>query len=90
MRRYRALRFAAAVHQVFGAIVAVAGVMTIVFGLISLHAAGAKAVYFLAMAIAGFLWGMFIFAFGELIYLLINIEANTRQAALAADRSISA
>jgi hypothetical protein len=31
---------------------------------------------------------MFIYAFGELIYLLIDIEANTRQAASVVEGSV--
>jgi hypothetical protein len=78
MRRYRALRFVAALHQVVGVIVAVIGVMAVIFSLFSLRAVGSEGVAMFGVAIAAFLSGMFIYAFGELIYLLIDIEANTR------------
>ena len=88
MRKCRALRFVARLHQVVGLLVAVIAVMAVVFSLFALNAPGSGGLAGLGVALAALLSGMFIYAFGELIYLLIDIEANTRQAASVVEGSV--
>ena len=77
MQKYPFLRFATIVFRVVGWIILVAGVIgSIVFGIRTGEVTGAF--YAVGGAIFSFLTWLFLLATRELIYLLTNVEENTR------------
>lgn len=93
-KRYRALRIIATIFRIFGVMVGVitilgsllvlfSGDSYIVFGGISREAATIGRVFMaLASLVGGVLSAVVVYSVGELIYLFINIEENTRFTAL--------
>jgi hypothetical protein len=80
MQKYRFLRFATIVLRVLGWIVLVVGVIgSIVYGI---KTAGVTGVFYaVGGVIFSFLAWLFLLATRELIYLLVNVEENTRTTA---------
>jgi len=86
MQRYPFLRFATAVLRILGWIVLVVGVIgSIGFGIMTGGVTGVF--YAVGGAIVSFLAWLFLLATRELLYLLIQVEENTRN---TADRISSA
>jgi hypothetical protein len=90
MQRYPFLRFATAVLRILGWIILVVGVIgSIVLGIggikglgIETPVSGSSAVLLAVVGvIASFLTWLFLLATRELIYLLVNVEDNTRTTA---------
>ena len=80
MQRYPFLRFATAVLRILGWIILVAGVIgSIVFGIMTGQITGVF--YAVGGAIVSFLIWLFLLATRELLYLLIQVEENTRNTA---------
>ena len=92
MKKYMALRFVASLHKILGGVVVGVGALMFIAGFSRAgtpELAGQYASYIgLGLALTCFVSGMVIFAFGELIYLFIDIEENTRSP--RAGRSIAA
>ncbi|HXZ30356.1 MAG TPA: hypothetical protein VEG43_04255 [Dehalococcoidia bacterium] len=80
MQKYPFLRFATAVLRIVGWIILVAGVIgSIVFGI---QTGGLMGVFYaVGGAIFSFLTWLFLLAVRELLYLLIQVEENTRNTA---------
>jgi hypothetical protein len=80
MQRYPFLRFATAVLRILGWIILVVGVIgSIVFGI---RTGGVTGVFYaVGGAIFCFLTWLFLLAARELLYLLIQVEENTRNTA---------
>ena len=80
MQKYPFLRFATAVLRIVGWIILVAGVIgSIVFGI---QTGGLMGVFYaVGGAIFSFLTWLFLLAARELLYLLIQVEENTRNTA---------
>lgn len=80
MQRYPFLRFATAVLRILGWIILVVGVVgSIVFGIMK---GGMMGVFYaVGGAIFSFLTWLFLLAARELLYLLIQVEENTRNTA---------
>jgi len=80
MQRYPFLRFATAVLRILGWIILVVGVIgSIVFGIMTGGFTGVF--YAVGGAIVSFLTWLFLLATRELLYLLIQVEENTRNTA---------
>lgn len=80
MQRYPFLRFATAVLRILGWIILVVGVIgSIVFGIKTGGVTGV--LYAVGGAILCFLTWLFLLAARELLYLLIQVEENTRNTA---------
>ena len=80
MQRYPFLKFATTVLRVVGWIVLVIGVIgSVVFGIMTGGVVGAF--YAVGGAIFSFLTWLFLLATRELLYLLIQVEENTRNTA---------
>jgi hypothetical protein len=80
MQKYPFLRYATLVLRILGWIVLVAGVIgAIVFGVMTSGVTGAF--YAIGGVIFSFLAWLFLLATREFIYILINIEDNTRNTA---------
>ena len=93
MKKYAALRFVGSLHKIVGAVVVGVGALVFFTGLSQVNAHDSSNPYAnyvsLGLAMACFVWGMIIFALGELIYLLMDIEENTRIAGGERSRSAS-
>jgi hypothetical protein len=80
MQRYPFLRFATAVLRIVGWIILIVGVIgSIVFGVMTSGVTGV--LYAVGGAIFCFLTWLFFLAARELLYLLIQVEENTRNTA---------
>jgi hypothetical protein len=80
MQRYPFLRFATAVLRILGWIILVVGVIgSIAFGIRTGAVTGV--LYAVGGAIVSFLTWLFLLATRELLYLLIQVEENTRNTA---------
>jgi hypothetical protein len=80
MQRYPFLRFATAVLRILGWIILVVGVIgSIVFGIMTGGITGVF--YAVGGVILSFLTWLFFLATRELLYLLIQVEENTRNTA---------
>jgi hypothetical protein len=80
MQRYPFLRFATAVLRILGWIILIVGVIgSIAFGIMTGGFMGV--LYAVGGAIVSFLTWLFFLATRELLYLLIQVEENTRNTA---------
>lgn len=80
MQRYPFLRFATSVLRILGWIILVVGVIgSIIFGIRTGGVTGV--LYSVGGAIFSFLTWLFLLATRELLYLLIQVEENTRNTA---------
>jgi len=89
-RRYGALRFVAVLMKIIGAISIIAGILgmvSIIYTALSHHDYTGIGVN-LAWALAPVLSGIFWWAVAELIYVLIDIEYNTRRFNVVERRTI--
>lgn len=94
MKKYTALRFVGSLHKIVGALVIGVGALAFFTGFSRVSTYDPAVPYAnyvgLGVALACFVWGMIIFAFGELIYLLIDIEENTRTSRAERSRAATA
>lgn len=86
LRKYPALKLLSVVYKVFAALIAVGGLVTLVIAVIGAFTIKdpTTRVAGILLQLGGFVGSVFVavtlYAFGELIQLLIDIESNTRAA----------
>jgi hypothetical protein len=84
LRKYPALKFLSLVYKVFAALIALGGLVTLVIAVIGAFTVEdpAARIAGILLQLGGFVGSVFVavtlYAFGELIQLLIDIESNTR------------
>ena len=89
-RRYGALRFVAVLMKIIGALSIIAGILGligIIYTAVTNHSyigVGSNLVWTLAPILSGIFW----WAIAELIYVLIDIEYNTRRYAIVERRVV--
>ena len=85
LRKYPALKILSIVYKVFAALIAVGGLVTLVIAFVAAVTAEDTSLLYASILfqLGGFVGSVFIavtlYAFGELIQLFIDIEANTRR-----------
>jgi hypothetical protein len=80
-RDYPALRVVSSIHKFVGILVGVGGILILLFALLEFNqpnSSSSTSYYRLFIGFAVILGGVFTFAFGSLIDLLMDIEQNTR------------
>ena len=85
MKRYGALRFIAAVHKVVAGFLMIAAALFALAMVLRGTSVEGAGVYFIASIVAAVVMAILLWAAAESILVVIDIEENTRRAALASE-----
>lgn len=84
MKKYKALRIIAQINIIMGVCAIIIGLVSLIMGIVDIFQYGYYWDNFKLNCIMlgwGLLWGIGLIGAGQLVYLLIDIEANTRTTA---------
>jgi hypothetical protein len=88
MKKYTALRFVATFHEIAGCLLAAAGLLWFLLTMFPTPPR-TDAVFLVLAQVLGLMFsGVFVFAFRQLIYVFIDIEANTRRLDMAGAKAV--
>lgn len=80
--KYRALRIIANIYQFFGLVIPMLSVVAGVLAATGRNGGGTA----VAVIVSGLITGLFVYGFGQLIIVLLDIEENTRRTSLLLER----